>query len=68
MYPLFTPWKKILLIHSTRVSVVDVSERPQTCTLTCRPRLKGDLSVGRPSCWLGDSVVTALAPVERKKN
>ena len=64
MYPVFTPWKKIV-IHSTRFSAVDVSERPRTCTLACRPPLKEDLSAGRPSCWLGDSVVTASAPAER---
>jgi len=53
------------VIHSTRVSVVDVSERLRTCTLACMPRLTGDLSAGRPSCWLGDFVVTASAPAER---
>lgn len=56
---------KKLEIDSMRFSAVDVSERPQTCTLVCRPRLKVDLFADRPSCWLGDSVVTASAPAER---
>ena len=52
------------MIHSKRVSVEDVSERPRTCTLACRPRLKADLSAGRPSYSLGDSVAAASAPAE----